>query len=494
MSGRIGLSKSRIALFEQCPKRLWLSVNRPEEAVETDAVRFGFSEGHRVGDIARELEPGGHLVSDENGLQVAIDETADLLSSGWSKPLYEATFEHDGVVVRVDLMLPADGGWHVAEVKSTTRAKPYQLSDLATQLWVLRGAGVNVVRASIRHLDTNFTLVREEEFQGLLIDSHAGDEIEPAIDIRGDIAVSARNILALENEPDIDMGPHCNDPFTCSFKTWCGRHAPPSPPWPVSLLPDAKGKELARHLTANGVLDLTEVPADAMPNPKLERIHKATVTGEIYLDSKAILRETASWAWPRTSLDFETIQFVIPRWIGTRPYQQIPFQFSAHIVEEDGSVRHHEFLSLEGSDPRRVCTEALVALPTGEGAIIAWSASFERSRLRELASEFPDLAEDLEAMAARVVDLLPVVRRHYYHRDMRGSWSIKAVLPTVAPELAYEGLDNVQSGTEAQSGYLEAINPGTEQGRKEELRASLLDYCERDTEAVLVILDCLTPE
>jgi hypothetical protein len=125
--------------------------------------------------------------------------------------------------------------------------------------------------------------------------------------------------------------------------------------------------------------------------------------------------------------------------------------------------------------------------------VIAWNMAFERGCLLGLAHEFPDLAQPLESLAARLVDLLPVVRRHYYHRDMRGSWSIKAVLPTLA-EIGYAELADVKSGTDAQAGYLEAVASHTSAERREVLRDALLDYCRRDTEAMMVVLDALTRE
>jgi hypothetical protein len=255
-------------------------------------------------------------------------------------------------------------------------------------------------------------------------------------------------------------------------------------------LPDAAGKKVAAQLADSGIDDLTAIPHQAMPNPKLARIHAATTSGIAWHDADAIQAETRDWVYPRLYLDFETIQFAIPRWVGTSPYGQVPFQFSAHCQSKQGAVAHHEFLHLDGSDPRRACAQALVALPQA-GTIIAWNASFERSCVRTLASLFPDLASTLNAMADRIVDLLPVVRRHYYHRDMRGSWSIKAVLPTVAPELAYEGLDGVANGTDAQLAYLEAIAPGCTTDHRNAIAGFLRAYCARDTQAIMILLERL---
>lgn len=399
---RTGLSKSRITLFEQCPKRLWLSVHRPELAEETAAVTAGFHVGHEVGALACALLPGGHMVEAEDGLSAAVEETATLLASGWDRPIFEATFVHEDVLVRVDLMVPTEQGWHVAEVKSTTGLKDYHVADLATQLWVMRGNHVPVASAAIRHLDGTFVLDESGSYQGLFADTSVAGLVEPVIAKRGRIVAEARATLA-GDEPQREPGAHCDQPFTCSFKSWCGRHAPPPPDWPVLLLPEATGKKIARAWAENGVDDLTLVPAEAMPSDRLRRIHAATLTGTAWHNPNAILAETVGWEWPRTYLDFETIQFAIPRWVGTRPFEQVPFQFSAHIEKADGALEHHQWLSTDGQDPRRGCAEALARLP-GIGAVITWNASFERGCLTALADRFQDLAPALLSLAERLVD------------------------------------------------------------------------------------------
>lgn len=487
---RVGLSKSRLTLYEQCPKRLWLSVHRPELASETSATLAGFATGHDVGALACSLYPDGVMVEATAGLTHAITATKQLFEEGWDRPIFEATFVHDDVLIRADLLLPVAGGWHLAEVKATTGVKAYHLCDIATQLWVMRASDIPVVSASIRHLDRGFELVGEGDYRGLFADAFVDAEVTALVETRGQVAVAARETL-LGDEPEIEIGAHCDTPFACSFKSWCGRDHPAGPEWPVTLLPDTAGKALARCLLAEGIGDLISVPPERMVSPKLARIHAATVSGIPYVDRVAIRAAVSDWAYPRTFLDFETIQFAVPRWLGTHPYQQIPFQFSAHIVGADSETIHREYLSTDGSDPRRACAEALAALP-GEGAVVTWNASFERGCVLTLAERFPDLAGSLQALAGRIVDLLPVVRRHYYHRDMRGSWSIKTVLPTLAPELAYAGLDEVRSGTDAQAAYLEAIDPDTSDERRDAIRAAMLAYCARDTQAMVVVLKRLT--
>lgn len=482
MARNFGLSKSKLTAFEQCPKRLWLATHRRELAMYDDGAEARFATGHEIGAIVCALIPDGVMVEAEPSLAAAITTTQQLLQQDPPKPIFEATLEHDGVLVRVDVLEPdGQGGWHMAEVKSTTRPKDYHHGDLATQIWVARQAGVAVRSAAIRHIDSAFVLQREGDYGGLLTDSDLMGAVESIVDDRRNVVLSARAALA-GPEPTTAPGSQCDSPFPCEFASHCHATLPPAPDWPVTVLPHGGGKRWLEQ----GIVDLLDVDPEALTNPTHHKVFKATTTGEVFHDPAGARAAMADWAYPRTYLDFETIAFAAPRWIGTRPYQQTPFQFSAHVETADGRLDHREFLSLDGKDPRRACAEALVALVPKTGAVIAYNAPFERRCIIELAEAFADLAVPLNAMAARLVDLLPVTRACWYHRDQRGSWSIKAVLPTVAPHLDYSDLA-VKDGGNAQEAYLEATAAETSPERRGALDLALRAYCGRDTEAMIVL-------
>jgi hypothetical protein len=477
-----GLSKSRITAFEQCPKRLWLSVHQPELEQDTTSAERGFDVGHEVGDVACGLLPNGIMVEATEGLGSALLTTQSLLTGACDYPIFEATLEHDGVLVRIDILEPDGAGtWRMAEVKSSTTAKPYHLGDLATQLWVARNASVQISSAAIRHIDRDFVLKREGEFDGLFADAELLEAAEPIVQARAAVVRAARETLA-GAEPAIAQGPHCDTPFSCPFADYCNLPTATGPEWPVTVLPRGG----ANAWLARGIDDLFDVDPAALTNPVHKRVHQATISGQAVHDVAAARAAIGAWAFPRSWLDFETIGFAVPRWVGTRPYQQVPFQFSAHIEAQDGELVHIEFLSLDGRDPRRACAELLAGRIPETGAVIAYNASFELARIVELATTFPDLQAKLLAIAERIVDLLPVTRATWYHRDQRGSWSIKAVLPTVAPELDYSGLD-VSDGFGAQEAYLEAVSETSSDARRADLDRALREYCGRDTEAMMVL-------
>ncbi len=484
------LSKSRIAAFEQCPKRLWLSVHRRDLNAQPPSTLARLETGDEVGAIARSLLPEGVLVVAQPDLQAALRQTRDLLAGGHNRPIFEATFAHDNVLVQADILEPRSGrSWAIAEVKSSGSVKRHHLSDLATQVWVARAAGLPISTAAVRHINTDFVLREEGYYVGLLTDFELDAELAPIVAGRPDTAERARVTLA-GPEPAVDVGDHCDTPYACEFGPYCARALPPQAEWPISILP-REGRALAANWAAKGILDLRDLPDDALSKPQQRIIRSATISGDAFLDRDVIAQMTRSWTWPRHYLDFETIAFAVPRWIGTRPYQQVPFQFSCHSETADGEITHDAFLSVDGNDPRRACAEALIAhlsTPSSrDGSIVAYNAGFERGCIIALAKSFSDLAGELKAIAARVVDLLPVTRSGYYHRDQRGSWSIKKVLPTIAPELNYANLE-VGDGEAAQLAWREAASPETTTDRRNAIKAALLEYCERDTWAMVVLL------
>jgi hypothetical protein len=166
---------------------------------------------------------------------------------------------------------------------------------------------------------------------------------------------------------------------------------------------------------------------------------------------------------------------------------QLPFQWSCHIEQADGSITHQEFLDLSGSDPREMFSKTLIEAVSTHGPVIVYNAGFEGARIKELAAAFLRLSSALLAIPDRFFDLLPLARNHYYHPDMKGSWSIKEVLPTIAPELDYSNLE-VSDGAMAQEAYKEAIHSQTTPERKEEVQNAMLKYCEHDTIAMLKIV------
>ncbi len=477
-----GLSKSRLIAWRQCPRRLWLEVFRPDLRLDDPAARQRFAVGHRVGEIARDLEPGGVLIGAEDDLAAALETTARALDLLPGKPLFEPAFQHDGVLVRVDLLLPEDEAGsrhHLVEVKSTGSVKDYHLPDAAIQAWVASQAGLDVARVSLAHLDTGFVYPGGGDYRGLLNREDVTGRIGRHLAAVPDWIAQARQVLA-GPEPDIAPGDQCGSPFECPFQAHCW---PEPAEYPVALLPDHKGKKLAKQLAAEGCEDLRQVPAARLADPLHARIHQATVSGRATLAPQAA-EALQSLGWPRHYLDFETAGFTIPVWAGTRPFQAVPFQWSCHIEQADGQLAHADFLDTRGDLPLRAFTESLLAALGSRGPILVYSG-YEQRIFNELVQALPDLAAALAGVIDRLYDLLPLTRAYYYHPAMKGSWSIKAVLPTVAPDLDYAALGEVRDGTAAQAAYAEILEEATPPDRRQGLIAALRDYCRLDTLALV---------
>ena len=479
------LSKSRIVAGLQCERRLWLGTYRRDAMETTPESQAGFDAGNEVGDLARELYGPGLLIGHVDNTSKALAETAEALQrNGKRQTLFEAAFQHKDVLVRADVLKPVPGGYDLVEVKSSTSVKDYHLIDCAIQAWVIQNAGIQLRRVYLAHIDPAFVYEGDDDYNGLLMAKDVTDELA---DLMEQVPAWVRRLQKVlrGDEPSIATGEQCSTPFECPFFEHCRSQEPKGPKYPVTILP--RSATLIRALLDEGYADLREVPVERLTNPIHQRIRHASVTGKPFLDP-AVAGQLDGLGYPRYYLDFETINFAIPRWAGTRPYQQVPFQWSCHIEQRDGSLKERAFLDLSGDDPTRNFAESLLRSLGKRGPILVYNKGFEAGRVADLADWFPDLADVLLALNERMVDLLPITREHYYHPAMMGSWSIKKVLPTVAPELDYDELNDVADGGQAQLAYLEAIHPETPVDRRATLDTALRRYCGQDTIAMVRLL------
>lgn len=476
------LSKSKIMSGLQCEKRLWLETHRPELATVSAAVEHRFSVGNEVNEVAQSMFDGGHLVSFDGGIKGALAETKRLMNEAPDAPLFEATFSHEDVVVRVDVLARGERGYRLIEVKSATGVKdPYYL-DCAVQAWVLDGCGVPVERVELAHIDSSFVYAGNGDYRGLLRFANVTAAIA---DLQKDAPEWAARFKAMlaQDVPDIATGRHCSTPYDCPFVAHCA--AASGAEYPVTDLP--RRWTVVDELRAEGITDIRDIPPGRLHNEQQEWARKVTVSGQAEL-KPAAKRAVDACAYPRYYLDFETVQFAVPRWRGTRPYQNLPFQWSCHIEHAPGEVAHKEFLDTTGDAPMRAFTESLLDALGDGGTVFVYYAPFEKARLVDMAERFPDLRDAIDRVIKRLVDLLPIARDNYYHPDMRGSWSLKAVLPAVAPQLDYTDLGEVQDGMAAGVAYLEMVDANTDAARAQQLATDLRAYCERDTEALVELV------
>lgn len=462
----------------QCDKRLFFEINLAARAEYSAQVEAAFRTGNAVGALARGLygDGEGEQVSEEEDLGTALAQTARLMRKSPRRPLFEATFEYRGVVVRADILMPHEDGWRLVEVKSSTSVKEEHAIDCAIQAWVIRGAGHKLTGVALAHVDSSFVYAGDGDYHGLLVE-HAMDDAVSALEQSVTELVARARQIVKGSEPAIPVGKHCGQPYDCPFIACCW---PSEADYPVQCL--GGGKIRLAELIASGYEDALAVPPDKL-SEKQRRIQRVTASGHAEL-SPAAADEIGQLEFPRYYLDFETVAPAIPVWAGTRPYETLPIQWSCHLEKSPGEIEHCEFLDLTGDPPMRRLAESLIRALGTTGPVLMYT-NYERRIIRDLATRFPDIADALLAIDARLVDLHPIAERHYYHPAMAGSWSLKALLPTISRDLDYSKLNGIQEGTAASEGYLEAINANTSAARKAELRQQLLDYCRIDTEGMV---------
>ena len=479
------LTKSNLLYYRQCPKRLFLSVHHPELAEFDPGKEVIFDQGHLVGQVARDVYRGGEMVEFTGDPDPSIEQTGRLLAQA-NKPIYEATFLHDEVLVRSDLIFPSKDGVRVLEVKQATSVKETYRDDCAVQAWVIEQAGYRVQSFTIAHVNNAFVYQGDGNYKGLFTEVPMEQHVHALQPQVPTWVTDAKQVIESRREPGAKMGKQCKTPYDCPFIEYCSLE---EPEYSVKKLPNP-GK-LVAQLEAQGLMDLRDVPPDLLTKPIHARMQRAVISGNADLDPAArdIVRELA---YPRYYLDFETINFAVPIWKGTKPYQQVTFQWSCHVQHQDGTLTHSDFLDGSGEFPARACIEQLLEALGESGPIVTYYSSFEKTRLKELAELYPDLAPRINAVIGRIFDLWPVLREHYYHPGMNGSWSLKKVLPTLVPDLDYAPLGEVADGGGAQRAYIELIKPEVNAARKEALRAALRKYCHLDTMALIRIVRALS--
>lgn len=485
MSGRrIYLSKSKLMSARQCLKRVYLEVHRPELIRYSAQTEAAFHTGNAVGEIAHQIygNEDAVVIPYEGGMDHATRKTARLVADGPQYPIFEATFQHGGVLVRVDALLPDGDAWRMVEVKASTSVKDEHVFDCAAQRWVFEALGHQLTGIGLAHVDNTFVYEGAGNFDGLLIEADQTESTNHLLPGVPEWIAAARKAIG-GDEPAIGVGAQCFKPYECPFVSHCW---PQDTQYPVQGLGGSKAK--LGEWIAEGMVDVRDVPV-ARLSEKQQWIQKVTRSGKAELLPGA-RSFVASLDYPRYYLDFETVSPPIPVWPKTRPYETLPMQWSCHYEAAPGTLDHAEFLDLSGYPPMRMLAESLIRVLGTAGPVLMYTP-YERTVIQGLIDRFPDLGASLGAIVARLVDLRAPTQQFYYHPAMAGSWSLKAVLPTIAPEMQYSELEGIQDGTAASEGYSEAIQADTSPERKAEIEAQLLRYCAFDTKAMVLLVKFL---
>ena len=489
------LSKSRFLSGNQCEKKLYFDVYRKElrPAVSPQQQAL-FDTGHRVGELARQLFPGGLDATEDmnSNWSVAIERTKSWLNEG-KTTIYEATFSLPGLFAALDILHHKNEERWAIEVKSSTEVKDYHITDAAFQYFVMKEAGHAPDRVFLMHINNSY--VRNGDINPAEL-FHLEDITEQVLSSQPYVSNKHAELLEMLNrrvEPQIGIGKHCSNPFNCDYMGHCWAHLPKNH---VFNLYSAHGKDY--DLYEQGILDLVDVPDDFPLNHRQQLQIKGVKYNEKYIDTYEIRAFLQPIEGPLYFFDFETIFAALPVMDGTRPFEQVPFQYSLHISDRKGNnLQHREFLAdpEDFSNPNRPnpLYQLLQQLKEdiGEtGSIVSYNASFEATILKSLARKFPEEQAFIDNLLSRFVDLLiPFRKGWYYTPEMGASASIKYVLPAFDLNFSYDDLE-IQNGGVASDTFLTMVQ-NTFSGDRDAIKTNLLKYCERDTLGMVIIYRAL---
>ena len=481
------LSKSTFIKGLQCEKALYLYKHHYKlKDPISSSLQTTFDQGTNIGILSQKLFPNGVDASPENHFKIieSVGKTLDYINNGESI-IYEATFLYNEVISALDILVKDDEGWKAYEVKSSTKVTDTYIKDATIQYYTIINSGIELKDISIVHINNKYTLKGELDINQLFtIKSVYNEVLEFLPQIPNEIK-RLKDVIDGSEIPQKDIGPHCFDPYDCDFKGTCWKHIPEYSVFDISNL----NKKKKFNLYNKGIITLDQIDLDNTTlnsNQKLQV--QSEIEGSVLIDKDQIRSFIGDLNYPLYFLDFETIRSPIPLFENSKPYQQIVFQYSVHIKETPRSeIDHEEYLSNPDVDPRIGFVKKIIEDCGTEGDILVYNIGFERSKLVDLIEVFPQYSEKLKNIINRLKDLMiPFQKKWYYTPEMRGSYSIKSVLPALTNNLSYDSLEIKEGGT-ASDTFLQMINKSFK-GDEGIKRKQLLEYCKLDTEAMVQIL------
>ena len=487
----MALSKSIYIRGLQCEKSLWLKKKKPGVLqAPDDGAQAIFDTGTSVGELACELFSGGERIEYAGDFNAQMAKTKGLIERG-TKVIYEATFCFDGILVMVDILRICEDGLIINEVKSSTSVKDVYIDDASIQYYVISSLGYKVSGVNIIHIDNSYVRGEKLELEKLF---HTEDVTEQIMQKQAEIPQilnKFEEILSKNVEPEVDIGPHCSDPYHCDAWEYCWREQRGIPEYSIFNISRLRNDKKF-NLYKNGVVKFEDIKdLDKFNTSQQIQIRSELSQGQI-IDKDAIKEFLDTLSYPLYHLDFETFQQAVPEFVGLSPYEQIPFQFSIHKEDGKGNLEHFEFLADVGADPRYELALNLIKFIPQDACVLAYNMSFEKRVIRQLALNYPQISNELMAIHDNIKDLMaPFASKSYYHPKMQGSYSIKYVLPALVPEFesAYKDLNLIHNGGEAMQAYEGMAYMLADE--REAYKKALLAYCKLDTLAMVKVLEKL---
>lgn len=484
------LSKSTFMKGSQCIKSIYLNkFHKDLRDPVSESKQAIFDTGHQVGDLAQSLFPGG--INSDFSLDLDADKasakTLEFIKSG-HKVIYEAAFIYDECLAVMDILVNDGKTWKAYEVKSSTSAKEEYKLDASYQYYVIENSGIHLDDVSIVYINNQYVRQGELDINELFSIESVLDTACSNIALVRESIAAYKKVLESGKIPEMGIGEYCSKPYDCDFLSHCWEHIPEDSIFDISGMFTKKKFELYN----SGIIKISDITSDIKLSVNQKLQVDSAKNNTTVIDKRSIGDFLNNLNYPLFFLDFETIRPAVPVYNNHRPYQQIPFQYSLHIVSKQGdNPLHFDFLATGLEDPRKALIESLIEQTKGTGDILVYNETFERKRLEEITRDFPEYTNDIESVLMRLKDLMiPFKDKYYYKPEMRGSYSIKEVLPALVPELKYDGLA-INNGDLASITFMKIVNKEFSESEVENLRKDLLEYCKLDTFAMVKILDVL---
>jgi predicted RecB family nuclease len=480
------LSKTSYIKGLQCAKALFFYRHYPQYRDPVSPARQAtFTRGHEVGDLARKLFPGGKDATAKVGAKSskAVEKTKALMEAG-ENVIYEAAFVHEEVLVLVDILVRDGEFWKAYEVKSSLRLNRGYYQDAALQYFVLKGAGVPVKDFFLVHVNGYYVRKGPVDLKQLYriapVTKYAEERLPEIISKINE----HKQVLGLKQAPDVAVGGKCFSPYECDFRGTCWKNMPSPNVFGLAGV----SRDAQEILFQQGLVSLEQIPTET-ELPAMARLQVSTrKSGKPHLMPEKIREYLKPLKGEIFFLDIENFQPAVPRYDGTHPYMALPFAFSIHRREADGTLTYLPFMAEPGTDPRAEFVEKFIAVTKGDAPILAYDVSSEKTALNLLIKEFPNKAKELQQRHDRLYDLmLPFSQGWYHHPLMNGSISLKAVLPAIAPDMDYDNLA-IQNGSHAMAVY-ERMDRTFDIFALAEHREALEAYCKMDTLGMVRIFE-----
>ncbi len=485
------LSKSKFLKGLQCPKLLYLySYHRDLQDPVSPSQQARFFRGTEAGILARDLFPGGKAIIGEGDIpnQNFVDKTRDLMESG-TQIIYEACFIEEDILVAVDILVKGQNGWNIYEVKSATEVKDDYVPDAAIQYYVLKKARLEIEDVFLVHINNKYERNGGIDVYQLFVSKSVFEQVKNyQAGIPGRLS-SLKKILQADNPPPTDIGIYCEKPHECGFMGTCWQSVPEVSVFNISNLNKKKKYEMYH----SGIRSLNDIPSTYNLGPNQRLQVDAWSNQKEMIDKDKIRESLSALVYPLYFVDFEGLyDQVIPLFDKSGPYEQIPFQYSLHILRKPGGLTEHkEFLADPASDPRIPFTENLIRDLEHSGSIVVYNKNYESPRLKEIAAHYPMYARQIKKIRARIFDLMDIfMKKYYYSPKLLGSYTIKDVLPVLVPELSYKEL-NIRDGGTASNTFADMVNDRPMEKSYDVLRKDLLEYCRLDTWAMVKIFEVI---